>query len=203
MRQTWRLDSSLSSPERSKVADASSAFFYDNARILFRKRKQAQEPRSVFLGTFTGPLYLLLAGLFLGVVVMLTFIEWCAWCLQANPTAAPTTRRRFLSRTLAGTEGMLAGLLNQSVALKLDSRAGSVLMCSWMIFCVVLTSIYSSKLTSSLAVTDQALPFASLSELVRQKTYKWGIAAGTAKESILKVPAPWIVLTLESMTSRR
>lgn len=101
------------SPERSKVADASSAFFYDNARILFRKRKQAQEPRSVFLGTFTGPLYLLLAGLFLGVVVMLTFIEWCAWCLQAEPTAAPTTRRRFLSRTLAGTEGMLAGLLNQ------------------------------------------------------------------------------------------
>ncbi|PVD32341.1 hypothetical protein C0Q70_07774 [Pomacea canaliculata] len=217
-RNTWRLDSSLSSPERSKVADASSAFFYDNARILFRKRKQAQEPRSVFLGTFTGPLYLLLAGLFLGVVVMLTFIEWCAWCLQANPTAAPTTRRRFLSRTLAGTEGMLAGLLNQctfslwlplflvstcpdlmnagenlfhcccppAVALKLDSRAGSVLMCSWMIFCVVLTSIYSSKLTSSLAVTDQALPFASLSELVRQKTYKWGIAAGTAKESILK-----------------
>lgn len=100
------------SPERSKVADASSAFFYDNARILFRKRKQAQEPRSVFLGTFTGPLYLLLAGLFLGVVVMLTFIEWCAWCLQAEPTAAPTNRRRFLSRTLAGTEGMLAGLQN-------------------------------------------------------------------------------------------
>nr|KAG5703731.1 hypothetical protein BaRGS_023020 [Batillaria attramentaria] len=59
-------------------------------------------------------------------------------------------------------------------------------MWTWLMFGVVLASLYSSKLTSSLTVSDQALPFTSLSQLVNQDTYTWGVAPGTATEALLK-----------------
>lgn len=67
------------------------------------------------------------------------------------------------------------------------SRAGRVLVVMWMLLGVVLASVYSSKLTSSLTVNEQALPFTSMAELISQNTYRWGLASGTAQEAILRV----------------
>ena len=67
------------------------------------------------------------------------------------------------------------------------SQAGRVLVVTWMLLCLVLASVYSSKLTSSLTVSEQALPFNSLAQLISQNTYTWGLAAGTAQEAILRV----------------
>ncbi|XP_070177722.1 glutamate receptor ionotropic, delta-1-like [Littorina saxatilis] len=57
---------------------------------------------------------------------------------------------------------------------------------TWLVLGVILTSLYSSQLTSSLTVNQQDLPFTSLAELLDQDTYKFGIAAGTAQYSMLK-----------------
>nr|KAG5710717.1 hypothetical protein BaRGS_035119 [Batillaria attramentaria] len=57
-----------------------------------------------------------------------------------------------------------------SIVRESPSRAGRVLVCSWLLLGVVLVSVYSSKLTATLAVTDQALPFSSMAELDRKKT---------------------------------
>ena len=68
-----------------------------------------------------------------------------------------------------------------------SSRAGGVLVWSWLVFGVVLASVYSSKLTSSLAVSDQALPFTSLAQLVSQDTYTWGLISRSTTASIFNV----------------
>ena len=62
-----------------------------------------------------------------------------------------------------------------------------MLVMTWMLLGVVLASVYSSQLTSSLAVSEETLPFTSLSQLLQQDTYTWGVAGRTAEESILKV----------------
>ena len=62
-----------------------------------------------------------------------------------------------------------------------------MLVCSWLLLNVVLAAFYSSKLTATLTVKSKEPPFTSLAQLVRQDTYTWGIASGTAKSSILRV----------------
>ena len=69
------------------------------------------------------------------------------------------------------------------------SRAGRVLVVTWLLLSVMLASVYSSQLTSSLTVGQQAPPFTSLAQLLRQDAYTWGVASGTAHESALKVGA--------------
>ena len=58
---------------------------------------------------------------------------------------------------------------------------------TWLLLGVILTSVYSSQLTSSLTVSSQALPFTSLTQLLNQETYTWGVSRGTAQESLFKV----------------
>ena len=62
-----------------------------------------------------------------------------------------------------------------------------MLVTTWLLLGVVLTSVYSSQLTSSLTVSNEALPFTSLAQLLKQDTYTWGVPKGTAQESVLKV----------------
>ena len=66
-------------------------------------------------------------------------------------------------------------------------RAGRVLVITWLLMSLVLASLYSSKLTSSLTVSQQAPPFTSLAQLVNQDTYTWGVVSRTALEAMLKV----------------
>ena len=67
-------------------------------------------------------------------------------------------------------------------------RAGHVLTVTWMYVTLVLTaSIYSSRLTASLTVSDLKPPFSSMAELVSLDTYTWGVTEGTALQSILRV----------------
>ena len=67
------------------------------------------------------------------------------------------------------------------------SRAGRVLVTTWMLLSVMLVAVYSSKLTSSLAARQQPLAFSSLAELISQDTFTWGVQGGTSQESLLKV----------------
>ena len=62
-----------------------------------------------------------------------------------------------------------------------------MLVVTWLLLSVMLASVYSSQLTSSLTVGQQAPPFTSLAQLLGQNTYTWGVAPGTAHESSLKV----------------
>ena len=63
-----------------------------------------------------------------------------------------------------------------------------MLVVTWLLLSVVLASVYSSQLTSSLTVGQQAPPFTSLAQLVSQDSgYTWGVTGGTSTESTLKV----------------
>lgn len=69
----------------------------------------------------------------------------------------------------------------------MQSRASRVLVCSWLLLSVLLASLYSSKLTATLTANNQSLPITSVSDLVNQDRYTWGLSSGTAVESIFKV----------------
>nr|KAG5710719.1 hypothetical protein BaRGS_035121 [Batillaria attramentaria] len=122
---------------------------------------------------------------FLGALVLLMLCEACRYWWSGQMVAA-FGRDFGMLLMVDGVEVLLAGLVNRPTG-EFASRAGRVLVCAWLLLGVVLASVYSSKLTATLAVTDQALPFSSMAELVNQDKYTWGLSSsGTATEAILK-----------------
>ena len=74
--------------------------------------------------------------------------------------------------------------------LPITSRAGHVLLITWVYVSVVVVGYtYSSQLTASLTVQEVSPPFSSLQQLVSQDTYTWGMANGTAIQTLIK--ASW------------
>nr|KAG5701362.1 hypothetical protein BaRGS_006136 [Batillaria attramentaria] len=141
--------------------------------------------RHVLHEPFQTPVYVTIGGCFVSVLVLLLLLEKCRWSF-GGPQRALTGKEAVVQWAVEGLLIVLAGLAKEPTEVSLRSRAGHVLVWAWLMFGVVLASVYSSKLTSSLTVSDQALPFTSLSQLVNQDTYTWGVMPGTAQESILK-----------------
>ena len=71
---------------------------------------------------------------------------------------------------------------------EVPSPAGQVMAVTWLYVSVVLMAgVYSSQLTASLTVREEAPPFSSLQELVNQDTYTWGLSSGTALQTMIMV----------------
>ncbi|KAK7489272.1 hypothetical protein BaRGS_00019524 [Batillaria attramentaria] len=167
--------------ERSSVADATTPINHDSSVIIFRKEPNGEDIRSFFLQPFQTPVYVAIGGCFVSVLVLLLLLEKCRWRFGVRQRATS-----FLHVLMADVEALVAGLIQRGVQYEIDVLPGRVLMWAWLMFGVVLATVYSSKLTSSLTVSDQALPFTSLSQLVNQDTYTWGVARGVYLESVLK-----------------
>ncbi|KAK7489245.1 hypothetical protein BaRGS_00019497, partial [Batillaria attramentaria] len=171
--------------ERSSVADPATPYAYDNVVVIFRHQPPTADFWSFFLQPFQTPVYVAIGSSFVSVLVLLLLLEKCQWNLASRERAQSGTKAA-LGGLMTGVEILLAGILGRPFKPEIESRAGRALIWAWLMFGVVLASVYSSKLTSSLTVSDQALPFTSLSQLVNQDTYTWGFAAGSSTESLLK-----------------
>ncbi|KAK7489271.1 hypothetical protein BaRGS_00019523, partial [Batillaria attramentaria] len=172
--------------ERSSVADPTTPYAYDNVVVIFRHQPSTADFGTFFLQPFQTPVYVTLGGCFVSVLVLLLLLENCQRRFGGRLQRAKSGTKAVLGLVMKAVEVLLAGILSRPFKPEIESRAGHVLMWAWMMFGVVLASVYSSKLTSSLTVSDQTLPFTSLSQLVNQDTYTWGFTAGTATETLLK-----------------
>ena len=73
-------------------------------------------------------------------------------------------------------------------AKEIPAPAGQVMAVTWLYVSVVLMAgVYSSQLTASLTVREEAPPFSSLQELVTQDIYTWGVSSGTALQTMIRV----------------
>ncbi|KAK7504977.1 hypothetical protein BaRGS_00004005, partial [Batillaria attramentaria] len=174
-------------PDRSSVADATTAFLYDNARLMFRTAKPSIEAWSFFLQPFQPTVYLVIAGVFIGVLLLLLCIDKCQkkeW--QYDDLESPPQTTSVFWWVCDETESLLAALINRPFENDTRGRAGRALMCAWLLLSVLLAAYYGSGLTATLTVLDQAPPFTSMGELVHQDLYTWGVSSGTAKSSILR-----------------
>ncbi|KAK7502681.1 hypothetical protein BaRGS_00005931 [Batillaria attramentaria] len=172
--------------ERAAVADPTIPFSYENAWLVARKPEPFRDSWRFFLHPYQAGVYLAVGACLVGALVFLLTLEVCQYWWLGTRQGAPFGKPAVFLWLLTDLEVLLTGVLNKPIVRESPSRAGRVLVCSWLLLGVVLVSVYSSKLTATLAVTDQALPFSSMAELVSQDTYTWGIRAGTALDSILK-----------------
>ncbi|KAK7489275.1 hypothetical protein BaRGS_00019527, partial [Batillaria attramentaria] len=168
---------------RSSVVDPTSPLAHDSSVIIFRKEPTGEDVDilSFFLQPFQTPVYVAIGGCFVSVLVLLLLLEKCRWWFGGRQRATS-----FLHSLKVDAEALVAGLVQEPVHFEIAFLPGRVLMWAWLMFGVVLASVYSSKLTSSLTVSDQALPFTSLSQLLNQDTYTWGVVSGVHLESVLK-----------------
>ncbi|KAK7489273.1 hypothetical protein BaRGS_00019525 [Batillaria attramentaria] len=168
---------------RSSVVDATTPINHDSSVVIFRKEPAGEDVDilTFFLQPFQTPVYVAIGGCFVSVLVLLLFLEKCRWRFGGRQRATS-----FLHALMVDVEALVAGLIQRAVHFEIDVLPGRLLMWAWLIFGVVLASVYSSKLTSSLTVNDQSLPFTSLSQLVNQDTYTWGVESGVYLESVLK-----------------
>ena len=66
-------------------------------------------------------------------------------------------------------------------------NAGRAIFAGWCILGLVLTSCYTSKLTSLLVGVTPLPPFTSVREMLAHDEYRWGILGGTKLVQILRV----------------
>ncbi|CAC5371236.1 GRIN [Mytilus coruscus] len=59
------------------------------------------------------------------------------------------------------------------------SQTGRTIICCWWLFCIILSATYCGNLIAYLTVTKEELPFDSLSAMVKQDEYEWGVLGGT------------------------
>ncbi|XP_070185574.1 probable glutamate receptor [Littorina saxatilis] len=167
---------------RSSVADAV-PFLYDNAIVMFKK---GTAMNYFFTESFNSVVYLVVGGCLVLVLLLLLLMERCEEGGDRRMRMA-LTLKDALNWIIGNIEVLLCGLFNRPSNSESTSRAGRVLVVSWMVLGVILTSMYSSQLTSSLAVRHEALPFTSLEEMLNQREYTWGYLGASATLSLLKV----------------
>ncbi|KAK7502679.1 hypothetical protein BaRGS_00005929 [Batillaria attramentaria] len=180
--------------QRAAVVDPSSAYFYDDARIIFRKpqRDAARDAWSFFFRPFQTDVFVAVGASFLAVLVLLMLCEACRYWWNGGRLRGAAFGRDFgMLLMVDGVEVLLAGLVNRPTR-ETPSRAGRVLVCAWLLLGVVLASVYSSKLTATLAVTDQALPFSSMAELASEvevyKQFYKGVLKFAASDPSVRSP---------------
>ncbi|KAK7489225.1 hypothetical protein BaRGS_00019477 [Batillaria attramentaria] len=148
-------------PGRSSVADPTTPYTVVSTVIVFKIPRERPE---YFLQPFQTPVYVAIGGGFLAVLCLLLLLG----TFRREPAGDGEISSEALSSTTTTPD------------------LGEGLVWVWMMFGVVLSSVYSSKLTATLAVGDQVLPFTTLAQLVNQDTFTWGVMSGTAEASILK-----------------
>ena len=75
----------------------------------------------------------------------------------------------------------------EGFSLSWAGSAGRPLIAGWCILGIVLTSCYTSKLTSLLVGVTPVPPFTSVAEMLAQDEYRWGVKGGSKLPQVLRV----------------
>ncbi|XP_070213203.1 probable glutamate receptor [Littorina saxatilis] len=171
---------------RASVVDATTPFLSTTAVVIFRKALTKQYYWTFFLQPFHSVVYKVVAGSLVFVLLLLSLLEKGEQGLTDGKKNAIKVDRVTWRRIMANLQFLFGALLSRPSTWETTSRAGRMLAMTWLLLGVVLASLYSSELTSSLTVHQDALPFTSLEEMLNQEEYTWGFENGTSIASILK-----------------
>ncbi|KAK7493309.1 hypothetical protein BaRGS_00015435 [Batillaria attramentaria] len=172
--------------QRAAVVDPSAAYSYDDSRIVFRKpqRGAVTNTWSFFFRSFQAGVFTVIGASFMAVLALLLLCEASHYWWISDHQRAPKGRDLLVLLIVDGVEILLAGLVNRP-SREPASRAGHWLVCAWLLLGVVLASVYSSKLTATLTVTEQGLPFSTMAELVYKQFYKGVLEFAESDPSVL------------------
>ncbi|XP_070177982.1 glutamate receptor ionotropic, delta-1-like isoform X2 [Littorina saxatilis] len=173
---------------RVSVVDATTPVLYTTAVIVFRKGTTKLYYWTFFLQPFHSAVYKVVGGSLVLVLLLLSLLEKGEQGLTDGKKKknALNVDRVTWRRIMANFQFLFGALLNRPTTWETPSRAGRMLVMTWLLLGVVLASLYSSELTSSLTVQQEALPFTSLEEMLNQEEYTWGFEDGTSIASVLK-----------------
>ncbi|KAK7504177.1 hypothetical protein BaRGS_00004481 [Batillaria attramentaria] len=176
------------SHSRRQIADATTPFYYDDITLVYKLPGRSFGSPS---NPFRTHVYILLCGAFSLVLLLVSCFETTVGLL-GNSTGERDIEemedcgRSVGNRIVEYSVLLFAGILNKPMEHRSVSHASRVLVWAWLLLGLVLASVYSSRLTSSMASGDQALPFTSLAQLVNLDSYTWGVLSDSALETFLK-----------------
>ncbi|XP_069169880.1 uncharacterized protein [Procambarus clarkii] len=152
--------------ERIKVMEFLSAYRADVMKIVSLKPTSLPQHLSP-IRPFSGKLWLAL---------LVSMVAWgvTLWLLQRAWQWAAGGRLVELSTALLYSWGAL--LQNPaSVSPVSSSSSGRVLVGTWLVFCVVMITGYSSSLMAHLTIVGKTTPPETFEDLVSRDNWKWGI----------------------------
>nr|XP_053641765.1 glutamate receptor ionotropic, delta-1-like [Cherax quadricarinatus] len=170
-------------PARLRVVDYMSG--YPSDPLTLTSLKPATLPPSLaLLRPLTGELWLAL---------LVSVLAWgvALWLLQRAWPRQEGGRGFTLSDTLLYSWG---SLLAQTPSNPSVSKSGRLLVGTWLVFCLIITTVYSSSLIAHLTVQGTTRPMDTFEDLLQQHNWKWGVDPwlykGATLEYFSKHPSP-------------
>ncbi|XP_069951694.1 glutamate receptor ionotropic, delta-1-like isoform X2 [Cherax quadricarinatus] len=151
------------SPERLKVIEFLRGYPSEQMTVISLKPSLLPENLS-FIRPFTGELWLavLVSVVVWGVILWLLQRAW-RWVTGGNGVKFSTA---FMY--------CWAALVVQSVPDPPVSDSGRVLVISWLVFCLVITTGYSSSLIAHITIQGKTKPIETFEDLGKLSNWKWG-----------------------------
>ncbi|XP_053641778.2 glutamate receptor-like [Cherax quadricarinatus] len=120
--------------------------------------------------------------LWLGLLVSVMVWSGILWLLQEVWWwITGTNRVSIITILLYGWGALLANLPSDPSV----NKAGKVLVGVWLMFCLVITTGYSSSLVAHLSVQEKTKPPESFEDLVTRNNWKWGIESWVLQGGVL------------------
>ncbi|XP_050405393.1 glutamate receptor ionotropic, kainate 4 [Patella vulgata] len=163
-------------PDREYVMDFTFPFYQDALSVLIKKPDPSSTKWRTMIEPFHSEVLMCIGLSLLGSSVILFLLE--KW----NPFYS---QEPYLQR-YAGTHifqdafwYMYGAMLTQGGEHLPDSQAGRTMISTWWLFSIIMAATYSGNLIAFLTVTKDKPPFETLSELISDSDYRWGLPSGT------------------------
>ena len=92
-----------------------------------------------------------------------------------------------ISSNMSGSRASGNVVCYEGISWSWTGSAGRAVVAGWCILGLMLTSCYTSKLTSLLVGVIPSPPFTSVAEMLAQDEYRWGTIGGSKLVQILRV----------------
>ncbi|XP_076096281.1 putative glutamate receptor isoform X3 [Mytilus galloprovincialis] len=168
--------------DRSQTVDFLYPIFFDTNRIVIGRPIDDDDNKwRTLIDIFSGTVLAYIAASIIFVTIFLCFVE------KVNPYyfLEKNKEKSRLSKLSDCVWYNYGALLTQGGTNTPDSQTGRTVLSYWWIFCIVSMAIYSGNLVAFLTVAKDELPFTTMSGMVQQEKYKWGLYGHGAMHSYL------------------
>ncbi|XP_069105057.1 glutamate receptor ionotropic, delta-2-like [Argopecten irradians] len=168
---------------REAIMDFSYPYFFEPTVIILKKPDPSDTKWRTLIDPFTTTVLICIGISLPTVSFIMCMLEYLSPYYRGLPDRASMRGLHHFSDAFWYLYG---ALLTQGGEHMSDAVSGRTLLSFWWLFCIVMMATYSGNLIAFLTVTKEKLPFDTLSGMVNQDVYRWGMIGGTAFIDILK-----------------
>ncbi|XP_041350952.1 glutamate receptor ionotropic, kainate 1-like [Gigantopelta aegis] len=156
--------------ERIHKMDFTIPYSWDRIVVMFKKPPLTSTKWLTLVNPFQLEVYLCIGASLVFVVCLVVFVEW------NNPYYSPEARQVCtIWHIIRHFTWYAYGSLIKHGGIHLpDSISGRVIIGFWLLFCTIISAVYSANLIAFLTVNIENLKFHTVEDLLDEDSFKWG-----------------------------